>query len=116
MPNGDITLLDFREMRVLFLDAQDVSASSPWVEMGAYHNKSFHVNAIEAGGTIEIMVRNDETQPAAGTDGEVEVTMVNAGALGGASNSAYRWWKAKKTAGGAPAASTLRSNANRAGR
>ena len=105
MANGDIISVGADELIVKMFDAQSASASSPWIHVKDYPEKNFHADAIETGGQIEIMVRNDENQPLAATDGVIAQTVVPAALA--ADVTGYIWAKAKKTAGGTPAPSTL---------
>ena len=110
--NGDYLLNMPDVLRIKFLAAQSASASSPWRETQEMSTFNFHADAIETGGTIEVMGRNDETTPASSTDGPILVTLAPT-SLMGVVTELPRWLKTKKTAGGAPAASTVISEGKR---
>lgn len=112
MANGDILLLDVEAFRVKFLDAEVNTGTGVWVETRQYLEKTFHAGAIETGGQVEIMARNDETKPTDATDGPVLLTLTPA-VLAGVDSNPWRWIKAKKTEGGTPAATTVIMEAKR---
>jgi len=110
MPNGDIKKMDFREFRALLLDAQVASDNGAWVEIPpGLDNKTFESTPLEEGAsdaTVSLMVSNAETKPLDATDGITLVTLTTS-VLGVSDLAAWRWIKAKKTAGTTPIATTV---------
>jgi hypothetical protein len=110
MANGDIIQLDTNRFAVKLLDAQSATSSGVWVEVPARYNiRSFHSTALEEGAadaTVDIMVSNAATKPTDVTDDVITQTL-NTTTQGATKTEAYRWVKAKKTAGTAPVATTV---------
>ena len=106
--NGDFLSFnnDHRTISYKMLDAQSVTASSPWVDLRGLALKSVDCDAIETGGKVEIMVKNDTAQPASGTDGSIAFTLQPLIPLTGTDGMPHRWYKLKKTQGGTPAPTT----------
>lgn len=119
MANGDITEIDRNRFMVKLLDAQTNASNGVWVEVPPdFTFRSFVASSLEEGATdatIDIMVSNDATKPADGTDGPTSVQLTNASATAyaAAKTESYRWVKAKKTAGTTPIATTVMLVANR---
>ena len=99
---------------ILFLDAQAASASSPWMEVIECRKRTFIADALEVGAQVDIMVSNATSRPATATDGAIVNTLIPA-TLALPVDDAYRWFKCKKTAGGAPAATTVIMEAEHVG-
>ena len=114
MANGDILALDHLHIRVMFLDGQTTTASSPWIEIPARYNiRSFWADTLEEGATdatIDIEISNKNTIPS-GT-GDVSVQLTNT-AKSATQDEAYRWVRATKTQGTTPAATTVILEAGR---
>jgi hypothetical protein len=100
--------------RILFLDAQSTSASSPWMEVIECKKRAFVADALETSAKVEIMVSNATTRPTTATDGAIVATLTPS-LLSVAADDSYRWWKCKKTEGGTPAASTVIMEADHVG-
>lgn len=111
MANGDFSVngLDQHRYSILLLDAQSASDNGVWVEIPTWFNvRSFWCDItaeVSGSPTIQIMVSNAVTKPTNATDGVVARTLTPA-APAGVGVEGYRWVKAKKTAGGTPAAVT----------
>lgn len=104
--NGDVLLSSGSDLRIKYLDAQSASDDGVYVELHQVLHKTFHVDAIETGGTIEIKCRDDATKPANSLTGPILFTLTPT-VLAGVDKNSWRWCKAEKTAGGTPAPSTL---------
>jgi hypothetical protein len=111
--NGDKITAGAYLLTAKLLDAQSASHSGVWIDVMNHPDKSFHADAIETGGTVEIMVRNDEFMPLGATNGPVALTLTPTVLLAN-DPIPFRWVKAKKTAGGTPAPSTVIMNARAA--
>lgn len=107
MANGDILAWDQHRIAYKLLDGQSASDNGKWVEIPSWFNiRSFWTNiTTEVSGSpkVDIMVSNATTKPTDNTDDAVARSLTAATNVGSA-NEAYRWVKAKKTAGGTPAA------------
>ena len=114
MANGDILALDYLHIRILLLDGQTTTASSPWVEVPARYNiRSFWSDDLEEGATdatVDIEVSNENTQPSGA--GDVSVQLTNT-AKSATQDEAYRWVRATKTQGTTPGATTVILEAGR---
>jgi len=110
MANGDFILMDVGRWSIKLLDAQVASHTGVWVEIPPkFSIRSFwtDLTAETSTATIDIMVSNAVAKPADATDGPVARTLTGtATGAAGTGVEAYRWVKAKKTAGGTPAASS----------
>jgi len=118
MANGDIILMDYNRHAWKLLDAQSATADGQWVEVPATFNiRSFIATTLEEGAsdaTVDICVSNDVTIPANNTHGVTTQTL-NTTTQGATKIEAYRWVKAKKTAGTTPVATTVILEAARQG-
>ena len=114
MANGRVIFWGADEIRVALLDAQSASSDGQWVEVPeGFVFRSFDVTLPSGGleegasdATVEIMVSNAEDQPTNATDGRVTQTL-NTTTEAASKTEAYRWVKAKKTAGTTPVATTV---------
>jgi hypothetical protein len=113
MANGDFALngLDPHRWAIKLLDGQSASHTGVWVEVPAWFNiRSFWTNiTAETSGspTIEIMISNASTKPADATDGALAFAALTPALPAATAVMAYRWVKAKKTAGGTPVATDV---------
>lgn len=114
MGNGRIISDCPDALNVALLDAQSASASGPWVEVdGKFNHWSFTIkngDTFEEGATdatVDIMVSNDESKPAASSDGTIALTLSLSSTAGSIASGSYKYVKAKKTAGTTPVAVTI---------
>jgi hypothetical protein len=107
MANGDFVNFDSHRFAVKLLDGQVASDDGVWVEVPPQWSvRSFWCDiTAEASGTpkCDIYVSNALTKPANSTNGVLLVSLTPAAPYS-TQIVAYRWTKAKKTAGGTPAA------------
>lgn len=110
MANGDILALDLQRRAWKLLDAQSASSDGVWVEVPPHFNvRSFHATTLEEGAsdaTVDICVSNAATIPANNTHGATSQTL-NTTTQIATKIEAFRWVKAKKTAGTTPVATTV---------
>ena len=110
MANGDLIFLGYDRYAAKLLDAQVASDNGKWIEVPPqYSVRSYHASNLEEGAadaTIDIMVSNALTKPTDVTDGIITATLSSI-AQATTVIEAYRWVKAKKTAGTTPAGTTV---------
>jgi len=112
MANNTLINSDHNFLRILFLDAQIGSGSSDWFETTLMEKATFHLVGIEPTATIQIMGRNDLSQPASTTDGPILITLNSTVQLG-VDSSRPRWIKVKKNSAAGAIASTVIMEATR---
>lgn len=106
MANGELILLDRRQLSARLLDAQSLTSTGIWVEARFYPLKAIKADAIETGATIAIHGSNDESQPGTADTGVILATLTPS-TLAMTDNHPWRWIKAHKIQGGSPAVSTV---------
>jgi len=104
--NNEIMTVDQHVLRIRLFDAQVASLSSEWFETSRFAKCNLHASAIEPTATVQIMGRNDVSQPLNTVDGPILFTLTSA-VLMGTDSSRPRFLKAKKTSAAGAVPTTL---------
>lgn len=107
--HGDAIEVDHRRISLKLLDSSSVAENGPWIRMPACHRFSAGLTtspAIEVGGSANVQVAQNESQPPTNEPGTTVFTL-NVATPQASSDFQARWIRAVRSVGGGPAAVTV---------